>query len=186
MGIHGFKGRYEAAIRHVGKAGISGRNQQLVLDFVDSLVLEGLSRSRLAKYMGTMVQVAKRIGRDLDVASESDVKKFVGQVQMSTYSPWTKHDYKVVIRRFYKWLLKTPGKEYPAIVSWISIRISRAEMPLPSDGELLKPDEVTKLIDAADHPRDKAFISVLWESGARVSEVGNLHHRTHILRKPGP
>lgn len=27
----------------------------------------------------------------------------------------------------------------------------------------------------AEHPRDKAFVSVLWESGARVSEIGNLH-----------
>ncbi len=65
-------------------------------------------------------------------------------------------------------------ENYPERVAWISIRISRSEMPLPSEGDLLTEEDIQKLLHAADHPRDKAFVSMLWESGCRVGEVGNL------------
>lgn len=65
-------------------------------------------------------------------------------------------------------------KDYPDIVSWISIRIGRSEKRLPSEGELLTEAEIQKLIANAYHPRDKAFIAMLWESGARIGEIGNL------------
>ncbi len=35
-------------------------------------------------------------------------------------------------------------------------------------------EKVAKLIDVAEHPRDKAFICMLYELGARISELGNL------------
>jgi len=62
----------------------------------------------------------------------------------------------------------------PKLVSWIKIGVKKSETKLPSEGELLTEEEVQRLIEAADHPRDKAFISMLWESGGRISEIGNL------------
>jgi len=41
---------------------------------------------------------------------------------------------------------------------------------LPGSAE----EEVKRLINSAEHPRDKAFISMLYELGARISEIGNL------------
>jgi len=70
--------------------------------------------------------------KDFDKVSEDDIKKVVAEIQESNYSPWTKQTYKVIIRRFYKWHLKTPGKDFPDIVSWINIRISKSEMRLPT------------------------------------------------------
>jgi len=35
-------------------------------------------------------------------------------------------------------------------------------------------EDVKKLIEAAQHPRDKAFVSVLYESGARIGEIATL------------
>jgi hypothetical protein len=49
----------------------------------------------------------------------------------------------------------------------------------------LTEEDVKKLIASADHARDKAFISVLWESGARVSEIGNLLFKQVIFDKYG-
>ncbi len=37
--------------------------------------------------------------------------------------------------------------------------------------DLLTEAEVQALIDACDHPRDRAFIATLWDTGARVDEV---------------
>lgn len=40
--------------------------------------------------------------------------------------------------------------------------------------ELLTEEDVQKLLRVAVHPRDKSFVSLLWESGARISELGNM------------
>lgn len=45
----------------------------------------------------------------------------------------------------------------------------------PSD--LVSPDDVRALIEAADHPRDKALIAVTYESAARAREIIGLRYR---------
>lgn len=88
------------------------------------------------------------------------------------YSEWTKHDYKVTIKRFYKWL-KGNDETYPEEVKWIKTTLKENQIVLPED--LLTEDEVKTLVDVALSPRDKAFIITLCESGARIGEVGSMH-----------
>ncbi len=53
------------------------------------------------------------------------------------------------------------------------IKISRKDSKkLPED--LLSEEEIEKLINACGHPRDRALVASLYESGARISELGNL------------
>ena len=47
-------------------------------------------------------------------------------------------------------------------------------MKLVMASDILNEEEVEKLIKSAEHPRDKAFISMLYELGARIGEIGNL------------
>ncbi len=173
MNIHNYDLRYQQTVKRVQKANISERNKEVIMRITNDLVLEGLSKPRLMKYMGVLTIVAKMMQKDLDTADISDLKKIVTAVQQrSDYSPWTKQMYKIIIRRFYKWLAGT--KTYPEIVQWITIRTNRSEMKLPSEGELLTEEDIQKLLRVAVHPRDKAFVSLLWESGARISELGNM------------
>ncbi len=173
MNIHNYDLRYQQTVKRVQKANISERNKELIMRVTNDLVLEGLSKPRLIKYMGVLTIVAKMIQKDLDTADINDLKKIVTSIQQrGDYSPWTKQMYKVIIRRFYKWIAGT--KTYPEIVQWISIRTSRSEMKLPSEGELLTEEDIQKLLRVTIHPRDKAFVSILWESGARISEIGNM------------
>jgi integrase len=39
---------------------------------------------------------------------------------------------------------------------------------------MLSEEEIKKMIDACEHPRDRALVASLYESGARISELGNL------------
>ena len=184
MGIHNFEKTYTSARERVENAPISGRNKELILRFVDDLALENLSKVRLTKYCVTMQLLAQRLGRDFDVATKDDLKTVISAIQLrDDYSVWTKKGYKITLRRFYKWFLNS--KTTPDIVDFITITIKRAERKLPSEGDLLTEDEVRKLIAAAQHPRDKAFVAMLWESGARVSEIGNLCFKNVLFDKFG-
>lgn len=72
--------------------------------------------------------------------------------------------YKASVKAFYKWL--EGSDDYPDRVKWIKYTIKKS-LPKNVPCEL----EIKKLISAADHPRDKALIFALYESGCRVSEI---------------
>jgi integrase/recombinase XerD len=175
MDIHNYEKKYQQCRRRIEKAKISKRNKELILEMNDALVLDGISKPRLAKYMEVLKLLAQKLNKDFDKAKVADLKKVVSEIQQSNYSPWTKQTYKVILRRFYKWL--HGGKDYPEIVSWINIRMSRSEKRLPSEGDLLKEKDIIKLLSTAKHPRDKALIAMLWESGGRIGELGNLSQK---------
>lgn len=78
-------------------------------------------------------------------------------------------DYKQAIRQFWKWM---NNGEDPEETKWIrSSRNSYARL-LPHS--LLTPTDVLALIDGCRNDRDRAFIAVLWETGARIGELIDL------------
>ena len=153
---------------------MSERNRELILEFERKLLSEGLTGVRVEKYIEKLRKIGEALGKDLDKVTKRDIEDFVYSVERSDYSPWTKHDYKVVLKRFYRWL-KGNDEEYPEEVKWIKTTLKAKDELLPED--LLTEDEVMKLVEACSNPRDKAFIITLYESGARIGEVGSMRIR---------
>ncbi|MEM3531153.1 MAG: site-specific integrase [Nitrososphaerales archaeon] len=171
--IHGFEVRLERAERKLHNP-LSRMNTELVKNFEKALFSEGLSLVRVEKYVNTLRKIGEMLGKDFDKASKKDIEDLVYKIERSGYSPWTKHDYKVALKKFYKWL-KGNNEEYPEEVRWIKTTLKEKDLLLPE--QLLTEDEVMKLVDAASNPRDKAFIITLYESGARIGELGSMRIR---------
>ena len=146
----------------------------MILGFERKLVSEGLSLARVEKYVEKLRRMGEMLGKDFDAATKPDVEELVAKIEGGDYSPWTKHDYKVTLKRFYKWL-KGEDKEYPEEVKWIRTTLKAKDELLPE--ELLTEEEVMRLVDACSSLRDKAFIITLYESGARIGEVGSMRIR---------
>ncbi|OGF01600.1 MAG: hypothetical protein A2509_03140 [Candidatus Edwardsbacteria bacterium RIFOXYD12_FULL_50_11] len=178
--IYDYETRYERAISNVNKAKISVINKELISNFDRTCSIEKLTQARKIKIMQTLVIFADiYLKKDLDKANKEDIKTAVLKIESrNDCSPWTKEGYKAIIKKFYKWLAYgdeyKSRMEYPEIVSWIRVGIQRKEKPQVQASDILTEREIEKLIQAAEHPRDKAFISMLYELGARISEIGNL------------
>lgn len=182
--IHNYERHFAAALERIRVAEISPCNKKLINEFVNDALLQNKSKSRVMRYIDVVLRLALDTKQDLDHLSEGDLKRYIGQIQQrSDFSPWTKQTYKVVIRQFYKWIYKSA--EYPELVRWIKIGVRKCEAHLPSQGDLLTEDDVKKLIDVTRHPRDKALVAVLWESGARISEIGNALIQNVVFDKHG-
>jgi site-specific recombinase XerD len=169
--IHNFSSRLEAAEQRVRAANpITSRNAELIQQFENACFSEGLSTGRVTKYVLTLRRIAKWLGKNFDNVTKQDIEDLVTQLERSDYSAWTKHDYKVAIKRFYKWL--NGGDEYPKEIKWIKTTFKKKNSLLPKD--LLTEDDLKRLVDAANTPRNKAFIITLYESGARIGEIGSM------------
>ncbi|MBS3110356.1 tyrosine-type recombinase/integrase [Candidatus Woesearchaeota archaeon] len=171
--IHNYPKRLAGALEQVRKAAISERNRQLILEFRDFCSVENISMPRIERYLGVLVFWAKTLQADFDKVTKEDITEAVRFLQENDYSPWTKSTYKIMLKRFFKWLKKAED-EMPYEVKWISTAIKKTDKKFIDNAELLTEDEVRALINAADHPRDKALVATLYESGTRIGEHGSL------------
>ncbi|MFZ5501120.1 MAG: tyrosine-type recombinase/integrase, partial [Candidatus Micrarchaeota archaeon] len=129
---------------------------------------EGLGKIRVLKYLRMLSRLAEKFfEKDFEDANRKDIEKILAKIEASELAAWTKRDYRVALKKFYRFLRGTD--EYPPEVSWIKTSIRNSKHLLP-EGLLLEED-IEKLIRAALSARDKAFIAVLYESGARVGEI---------------
>lgn len=179
-----FDKQLEYFLNTLKKSEISERNKEIILDFDKDAVIKGLGKPRRIRYLSGLNAIAKVIKKDFDKTNKDDIVRFMEYLQNKDYSMWTKHGYKTVIKKFYKWL-KGNDETYPEEVRWISLNVKRSEKDLPGKGDLLTEDDIKKLIDASNHPRDKAFISMLYESGCRISELANMQISNITFDKNG-
>ena len=111
--IYNYPKRLEADVRQIKKADISEKNKQLIFDFRDFSSLEGIGLPRTARYMESLKVWAFVLKKDFDKATKEDITKAVRIIhEKESYSPRTKSAYKIMLKRFYKWL-KDSGDAYP-------------------------------------------------------------------------
>lgn len=160
---------------------LSKSNKKVILKFKNFCFAEGLSPLRILKYMIQARQVASWMKVDLVKAKRKDIEKLVAKINKGDRAERTKNDYKVFLKKFYKWLRKTD--EYPEEVKWLKTGVKNNNHKLPED--LLTEEDIGVLIEAANHPRDKAIISTLYESGCRAGELLSLKMKNVTFDKFG-
>jgi len=146
-------------------------NKALLSKFLDYLKANAISEKRILKYQYTLTKMAKILKKPYDKATKEDLIKVVAWIEEQPYTAWTKHDYKVCLKRLFKWL-KGNDEEFPNEVKWIKATVKRNNSKLPE--ELLTEDDIDAMINTATNIRNKAFICVLYESGCRIGELINL------------
>jgi len=162
---------------HVNSLDIPEANKEWIRKFIDYCKAQGLSRRRIIKYAYSLGKVSQLLGKDFAEANKEDIVRVVGQIESSDLKEWTKVGYKVIIKRFYKWLreyqgMKLSRRQYPDEVEWIPTTMKRSRIKLHS--EILTVEEVNKIADHTLNPRDRALVLTLYESGARIGELLNL------------
>jgi integrase/recombinase XerD len=163
--IHGYDKRIESILRRIDKSAIYEDDKIKLLEFYRWSLAQGLSKARISKYLDTLERILQTLDKPLLEANKSDIEDFVRKIESKDYSEWTKHDYKVILKIFYKWL--RGSEDYPEEVRWIRARVKNNHM-LPE--EVLTEEDIKRLVNAATNLRDKAFILTLYESGCRIGE----------------
>ena len=194
--MHGEKKRLEITKTNLMEdKSISKNNKEIINEFLDEITAAGISTGRVQKYCYYLMRISQILEKDFPKATKEDIVRILNELEKATVrngyregkplSDWGKHDYKVVIKRFYKWLRnkeieeynKTHKdkkqsygiREYPDEVKWFAITFPRKKRRKPRN--LIKEPDVKKIMNAANNTRDKLFVHMLWETGARIGEL---------------
>jgi len=143
-------------------------NSETLLKFYRQLTAEGLSIARRIKYLTTLRRIASLLKKPFSKVTKDDIINFVADIEQRNYSEWTKRDYKMILKRFYKWL-RDCEEGYPPEVRWIKPRFNIRNKLQKKD--LLTMEEIKMIANKATNIRDKAFIWVYFESMRRLGEI---------------
>lgn len=161
---------HRSILRKIRQSELSDKNKSVLLKFNDELFSRGLSTARVLKYMQKLLKLARWLAKDFAKACLQDIKTLVSKVERSSYVPYTKKEFKLCLRKLFQWLKGMDEENYPPEVKWIKLGgVKGFKNRLPED--MLTQQEILDLINAARSPRDKAFVSILYESGCRIGEI---------------
>jgi integrase/recombinase XerD len=162
---------------------VRAANKKLIFDFIEAAKSgklkdgEKITLKRQYKYITVLKRLDMMLEKDFRKATKKDIEIVVDKINSMTVtrkhetfdaSAWTKYTYKVILKRFYKWL-KGGNDEYPDIVKWIHPKMTRQNNK--PEGSLITMEDVKKMANKADNMRDRAFVLFLYESGARIGEI---------------
>lgn len=164
-----YKINVQARLDGLKDPGVSQHNRELISSFIDWCFSNRIGDHRAVKYISTLKHIAIDLNMDFDKVTKKEMEAHIGRLERSDKSNWTKHDYKIAIKKFYTWL--NGGKESD-LTDWIKTTLSKKETRMPE--ELLIEEEVLELIGAAKSPRDKALIALMWDVGARIGEIASI------------
>jgi integrase len=178
--IHDYDGRVRREKELLLQSALSKDNKALLLEYCRMLFLSGMSQPRLEKELITLRMFAQRLNADVKTAPAASLKCVIEEIRADpNYSVYTKSDYAKIVKKFYRWIEYgdewRATKDIPSRVSWICGHVKKKDQPRLQRADMLTEEEAHCLIEAADSPRDKALLAILWDTGARIGEIGSLH-----------
>lgn len=171
--VHAYDSLFIKAMQRLEEADFSDHNKQSLKKFIAQLQRDGLAKSTRTNYLNQLTRMIKNLKKtgfiknlnELDKDSFDDLLTYLDDI--AGLSQNEIRNYKKVTKKFFKWLC---DDEPPR---WVTkLKLETVESPVqPSD--LLNQEEVDKLLGACRHPRNKAFIAVMLDSGMRVGALAS-------------
>ncbi len=167
MTIYNIERKVQNQLKMLDNLNIDNVAKEKIRDFINDLVLQGLTEHRQYFYLDKLKVVAEILGPRFLNPSKEDIKQVVNNIMTKSYKGWTVQGYLTTLKKFYKWL--NGNEEYPECVKWIKKLPDNKLNGKPET--IITEEEYHRLIDACKNLRDKAMIALLWDSGMRIGEL---------------
>jgi integrase len=192
LDIHDFAGQFARAQRNMERSTLTNHNKELIRAYCDACTIRRVcGRVWLGRGLIMLTTLGRHLGKDFDGATRADFERVVAALhaRQPSYRPETIVTFQRVLRRFMCYVLAPDAfpnvRPVPREIAWLGTALKEKERSAIKRSDLVTPDDVVRLLKAARTPRDRALISVLWESGARIGEIGNLRVREVVSARTG-
>jgi len=119
-----------------------------------------------------LLLMRKQLGKNFRDAGKDDIRLLFKWMDDNNYKASTHEKFRRILKFYYK-VAYGKNEYYPEAVSWFSVNVGKERYGKEGQldlAEYLEEEEIKKLIEAAPTIQKKAFLSCLYESGARPEE----------------
>jgi integrase/recombinase XerD len=162
---------YTKELDRLEKAEISEKNKGLIKEFHGDLFAKQCGKLRVSKLSSQLRLLCKWLQTPLDSLTVQEIQALL--IRINTLERWsneTKKDYRRVLKQYccFKFGVRTE------LIDHIKIGYKKKKQVAR---DLVQEEDVIKVIDAIRSEKDKAFIFMLYETGARIGEFLNIRIR---------
>ncbi len=124
-------------------------------------------------YLRYICFLGRHVKKEFQDMTKDDIIDYISSLQGKSESlkDWAK----LAIKMFFRWQRTgaiTRGNPYPDIVSWI--RVTQPKTKKVRVEDCISADEYRLMLNACKNQRDRALVALLYDSGARISEICNI------------
>lgn len=166
--IHAFGKGFASALKRIEESAISDHNKEIIKNFVVFCSGQEIATSTCTIYLNSLHRIAVKVNKELDNIDEPDYNMLLLNLKSGGYKDGYIYQYKKTLKKFFKWRFDD------SMPRWVGrIKLKATDTPVqPSD--LITKEEIDKLYKACNHPREKAIIAALLDSGMRIGALGSL------------
>jgi len=177
MGIYNEKRRLENNLALLENSFICETNKSIINEFKSYLIATRIGILRTNRYVLDLRLVCER-HKDTPFPdwTSKDVIEVLEKVEMTDIAASSKNEYQKTLKKFFRWL---KGDD------WEGLRYIKGNRKIYKKPEIVTKEEILKLIEAANHPRDKAMIALLYEGGFRIGELASIKFKDIEFNKFG-
>ena len=140
-----------------------------IIRFAQYLKVQGLSEHRQYFYAVRLRMIARTMGRAFLNPTKKDIEDLVVAISKKGYTYNTEDDFKRSAKRFYQWSSGEDGESPDFLKGLKTHNSDRSRIAKPEP--IISKDELKGMVDACNQPRDRALVSLLYDSGCRISEI---------------
>lgn len=175
----------------IAEGRITDDDRNLIEEYVaERQATKHISDARVNKIVFTLVGWRRLLPVPYRKAKMPDIYKAIGNLKSGDstrgkpFKQNTIHDYIRILKPFLRWMIDS---EYTDLSERKVREISAPSVDYNTTepDELLTVEEIESLLKACLNPRDRAFFSVLYESGCRIGEVARIRWRDIVFDKYG-
>ena len=151
---------------------LDGNDKTDVLKFLEIMQEKDQSILTIIKGIAVILQIRKQFGKPFSQITKEDMKLLFKWMDEKKYMVETHEKFRAILKKFYK-MIYGNSEFHPDNVRWFSIRVGKDKKSQERQldiNEYLEEEEVKKLIEATSNIQKKAFLSSLYETGARPEE----------------
>lgn len=164
MDIYNTEKYYRIEVENIKNWDTSKANKEKIVQFLRKMEINGISIVQLQKYVYALKQFLKVCNKDFELIESKDIDEYLNSI--STLKPKTRKIRYYSLKKFFDFVGKAE------IFENNGIKFEKIKHKLPE--EILSEEEIEQMINSCESLRDKAFISALYESGARIGEFLSL------------
>lgn len=135
--------------------------------FAMDLLAQGISELRVRSYVVYLSRILDLVGKRFEEFTRDDIRRVLAHYQLlvnkGERSESSVFEAKKTLKKFFKWL----GKE--ELVNWFTLGSIKSNI---SPHDLITREEFEAMVRACFNSRDRAFLSLIYETGARIGEIG--------------
>lgn len=167
---------------------IHPRNVQFIEEFLRDCALGKTILNRRKKRINTgtrfkhlvnLFRLLRWSSKPFDELSPEDMEFIIERLESNQilkkdgrfYAEETKIGFKVTMKKFFRWLCKEDIERLKAMTGWMDTYSEVKEVPA------LTRDQVEQLVEGTGKARVRAVVMLLFDSGARISELLNIRWR---------